>query len=62
MRTWHGRLERNDRVATKYSVKSKSLKWPLQVCLDVPDVAGINVLQVLYTETTGGKGRNFCSS
>ena len=41
-----------DQMARKYSVKSKSRRWPLQVFFNILDLAGINAW-ILYKETTG---------
>ena len=41
-----------DQMARKYSVKSKSCRWPLQVFFNILDLAGINAW-ILYKETTG---------
>ena len=38
----------------KYSVKSKSCRWPFQEFFNILDLAGINAW-VLYKETTGVK-------
>lgn len=43
-----------DLMARKYSVKSKSRRWPLQVFFNILDLAGINAW-ILYKETTGEK-------
>lgn len=37
-------------MARKYSVKSKTCRWTLQVCFNILDLVGINVW-VLYKET-----------
>lgn len=42
----------SDQMARKYSVKSGSRRWPLQVFFNILDLAGINAW-VLYKETTG---------
>lgn len=39
-------------MTRKYSVKSKSQRWPLQVFFSILDLAGINAW-LLYKETTG---------
>jgi hypothetical protein len=41
-----------DQMARKYSTKSKSHRWPLQVFFNILDLAGINAW-ILYKETTG---------
>jgi len=41
-----------DQITRKYSVKSKSQRWPLQVFFNILDLAGINAY-ILYKETTG---------
>lgn len=41
-----------DQMARKYSVKSGSRRWPLQVFFNILDLAGINSW-ILYKETTG---------
>lgn len=41
-------------MVKKYSVKSESRRWPLQVFYNILDLAGINAW-ILYKETTGGK-------
>ena len=41
-----------DQMARKYSVKSGSRRWPLQVFFNILDLAAINAW-VLYNETTG---------
>ena len=41
-----------NQMARKYSVKSKSQRWPLQVFFNILDLAGINSW-ILYQETTG---------
>ncbi|XP_043506207.1 uncharacterized protein LOC122526717, partial [Polistes fuscatus] len=40
-----------DQMAKKYSVKSGSRRWPLQVFYNILDLAGINSW-ILYKETT----------
>ena len=39
-------------MSRKYSVKSKSRRWPLQVFFNILDLVGINAW-ILYKETTG---------
>lgn len=51
---WHSQLKRNNQMVRKYSVKSKSCRWPLQVFFNIIDLAGINAW-VLYKATTGEK-------
>lgn len=41
-----------DQMARKYSVKSSSRRWPVQVFYNILDLAAINAW-VLYKETTG---------
>jgi Transposase IS4 len=41
-----------DQMARKYSVKSSSRRWPVQVFFNILDLAAINEL-VLYKKTTG---------
>lgn len=41
-------------MARKYSVKSKSYRWPVQVFFNILDLAGINSW-ILYKEVTGQK-------
>jgi hypothetical protein len=41
-----------DQMARKYSVKSKSRRWPVQVFFNFLDLAAINAW-ILYKETTG---------
>ena len=43
-----------DQMARKYSTKSSSRRWPLQVFFNILDLAGINAW-ILYKETTGEK-------
>jgi hypothetical protein len=43
-----------DQMAHKYTVKSASRRWPLQVFFNILDLAGINSW-ILYKETTGEK-------
>lgn len=43
-----------DQMARKYSVKSKSQRWPLQVFFNILDLAGINAW-ISYKESTGEK-------
>lgn len=47
-------VDMTDQMARKYSVKSKSRRWPAQVFFNILDLAGINSW-VLYRETTGEK-------
>lgn len=51
---WHGQLKRNNQMVRKYSVKSKSCRWPFQVFFNILDLAGINAC-VLYKAATGEK-------
>lgn len=39
-------------MARKYSVKSGSRRWPLQIFFNILDLASINAW-ILYNETTG---------
>ena len=39
-------------MSRKYSVKSKSRRWPLQIFFNILDLAAINAW-ILYTEATG---------
>ena len=50
-----------DQMARKYSTKSSSRRWPLQVFFNILDLAGINAW-ILYKETTGDKisRKTFC--
>ena len=41
-----------DQMARKYSVKSKSYRWPIQVFFNIIDLAGFNAW-ILYKETSG---------
>ena len=41
-----------DQISRKYSLKSKSRRWPLQVFFNILDLAGINAW-ILYKETIG---------
>lgn len=41
-----------DQMARKYTTKSKSCRWPLQVFFNILDLAGINAW-ILYRQTTG---------
>jgi len=43
-----------DQMAKKYSVKSGSRRWPLQVFFNILDLGGINAW-ILYKDTTGEK-------
>ncbi|XP_055378966.1 piggyBac transposable element-derived protein 4-like [Condylostylus longicornis] len=45
-------VDMTDQMARKYSVKSGSRRWPLQVFFNILDLAAINAW-VLYKETTG---------
>lgn len=47
-------VDMTDQMARKYSVKSKSQRWPAQIFFNILDLAGINSW-VLYRETTGEK-------
>lgn len=47
-------VDMTDQMARKYSVKSKSRRWPLQIFFNILDLAGINSW-VLYKEATGEK-------
>jgi hypothetical protein len=47
-------VEVTDQMARKYTVKSASRRWPLQVFFNILDLAGINSW-ILYKETTGEK-------
>lgn len=51
---WHGQLKRNDEMAIKCSVNSKSCRWFLQLLFNILDLAGIDAW-VLYKEITGKK-------
>ncbi|KAL9918981.1 uncharacterized protein ACN427_001074 isoform 2-T2 [Glossina fuscipes fuscipes] len=46
------KIDVTDRMARKYSVKSKCQRWPLQVFFNILDLAGINAW-ILYKETAG---------
>ncbi|GFQ83645.1 uncharacterized protein TNCT_189581 [Trichonephila clavata] len=39
-------------MARKFTTKSKSCRWPLQVFFNILDLAGINAW-ILYKQTTG---------
>uniref|UniRef100_A0A1A9UGH8 PiggyBac transposable element-derived protein domain-containing protein n=1 Tax=Glossina austeni TaxID=7395 RepID=A0A1A9UGH8_GLOAU len=41
-----------DQMARKFTTKSNSCRWPLEVCFNILDLAGINVW-ILYKQTTG---------
>lgn len=43
-----------NQMARKYSVKSKSYRWPVQVFFNILDLAGINAW-IFYKEITGEK-------
>ena len=47
-------VDMTDQMARKYSVKSKSNRWPVHVFFNILDLASINAW-ILYKETTGEK-------
>lgn len=47
-------VDMTDQMARKYSTKSKSNRWPVQVFFNILDLAAINAW-VLYKQTTGEK-------
>lgn len=45
-------VDMTDQMARKFTTKSKSCRWPLQVFFNILDLAGINAW-ILYKQTTG---------
>lgn len=45
-------VDMTDQMARKYSTKSKSCRWPIQVFFNILDLAAINAW-ILYKQTTG---------
>lgn len=45
-------VDMTDQMARKFTTKSKSCRWPLQVFFNLLDLAGINAW-ILYKQTTG---------
>lgn len=46
-------VDMTDQTARKYTTKSKSCRWPLQVFFNILELAGINAW-ILYRQRTGG--------
>ncbi|XP_043678207.1 uncharacterized protein LOC122633851 [Vespula pensylvanica] len=48
---YYNKTKFGDQMARKYSVKSKSYRWPVQVSFNILDLTGINAW-ILYKETS----------